>query len=715
WDFGDGGTSTEVHPIHRYDRNMLRHDTVFTVTLVATSNELCRDTAIFDVVIHPYIEAAFTIEDVVGCHPFTVSINNESVSVDTYFWDFGDGTPVINASAPTLTHTYLNTGNSSVVYPLQLVVFNDEGCSDTMVRNITVHPEITANFSTDGLMGCHPLTVIFTDLSVNAVNYLWDFGDGAASVVPSPVHTFNNFGTSDTTFLVTLTTSTSDGECVKSVSWPITVYPQVVSEFTFTNALGCGPFEVTFENLSIGGTNYTWDFGDGNVVTTAVPDPQTHTFINNDFVNPQDFDVSLLVENDWGCTSEAIKTVTVYPDIDAGFVASSTEGCHPLSVDFTNQTSGGQTYVWDFGDGSTSNLQDPVHMFTNTGTADSIYTVRLLSLAPNNVCTDSFFINITVHPYVQANFTIPDHLGCNPFDVVFENSSVGASLFRWDFGDGTDTTTLNTNPIVHQYINTDFINQQDYEITLVAENFAGCTHEIRRTITVEPDIAADFTASQVQGCHPLEVDFTNLSNGADYYHWDFGNGTTSLETDPSQTFTNIGSADTTYRVWLYATASNHVCKDSTFVDIVVHPYIMADFTFQEQVNCTPSLVRFNNASVGGTTYFWQFGDGSDTTTTDTNPVLHTFTNTSFVNNGIYQVTLTVENAAGCSDQIVKTVEVYPAIEALFSTSTDEGCHPLDVDFSNLSNGGYTYSWDFGDGASSGADAPNHTFTNFTSA
>jgi PKD repeat protein len=715
WDFGDGGTSTELHPIHRYERNLLRHDTVFTVTLVATTNEFCRDTATFDVVIHPYIEAAFTVEDVVGCHPFVVDINNESIGVDTYEWYFGDGTPVSNDASPTLSHIYLNTGASSVVYPLTLIVYNDEGCSDTLVRNITVHPEITANFSSTGLVGCHPLTVTFTDLSLNAVTYLWDFGDGAASVLPSPVHTYSNFGTTDTTFMVTLTTSTADGECVKSISWPVVVYPQVIAEFTFPYAQGCGPFQVDFENLSIGGTHFTWDFGDGTTIDTVLADPQTHTFINTGFINPQDFDVSLLAENDYGCTSEAIKTVTVYPDIVAGFTASDTIGCHPLEVQFTNVTTGGQAFVWDFGDGSTSNDLDPVHSFSNTGSVDSIYTVKLRTLAPNNICADSFYMDITVHPYIQANFTVPVDEGCNPLEVVIHNSSVQGDVFRWDFGDGGDTITFNTDPISHLYINTDYNLRQSYEITLVAENLAGCSDEIRRSITVEPDIDAAFVADQVQGCHPLTVDFSNLSNGAAYYHWDFGNGTTSMESDPIHTFTNIGLSDSTYRVWLFATAPNHICRDSIFIDILVHPYIMADFTFQEQVNCTPSEVTFNNASVGGFSYFWEFGDGTDTTTLDMNPVTHTFVNADFANNGVFQVQLSVVSAAGCSDQVVKTVEVYPAIEALFSSDVDEGCHPLEVDFTNLSSGGYTFSWDFGDGASSEADNPGHTFTNFTDA
>ncbi|RPI44085.1 MAG: PKD domain-containing protein, partial [Bacteroidetes bacterium] len=368
WDFGDGGTSTEQNPIHLYDRNLLRHDTTFTVTLVATSNEFCRDTALVDVVVHPFIEAAFTVEDVVGCHPFVVEINNESTGVDTYYWDFGDGSPVSHDASPTLSHTYLNPGVASTVYPLRLVVTNEEGCSDTLVRNITVHPEITASFSTDGLEGCHPMMVTFTNLSVNAVTYLWEFGDGSGSVEQSPVHTFTNFGTTDTTYLVTLTTSTADGECVKSISWPIRIHPQVMAQFTFTGALGCGPLEVTFENQSLGGTTFTWDFGDGNVVNTADPGPQTHHFVNNDYFNIQVFDVILTVENDAGCTAQKMKQVAVYPAIETSFTASDTEGCHPLQVNFTNLSQGAASHVWEFGDGSASGLSGPSHLFTNTGT-----------------------------------------------------------------------------------------------------------------------------------------------------------------------------------------------------------------------------------------------------------------------------------------------------------------------------------------------------------
>jgi len=237
-----------------------------------------------DILVHPYIEAAFSVNDILGCHPFPVTITNRSVGVDRYLWNFGDGSPVLTTDSPTIDHVYLNGGNSAVVYPLQLIVFNEEGCSDTLTRYITVHPDITPNFSTSALNGCHPLTVTFTDLSVKAVNYFWNFGDGSSSVTPSPVHTFTNFGSTDTTYTVTLTVSTADGECVKSVSWPILVHPQVIAGFTLPKFIDCNPSEIIFENISIGGDTYTWDFGDGSDTITTDLGPVIHTFVNTGFV-----------------------------------------------------------------------------------------------------------------------------------------------------------------------------------------------------------------------------------------------------------------------------------------------------------------------------------------------------------------------------------------------------------------------------------------------
>jgi PKD repeat protein len=714
WEFGDGGSSTLENPVHEYDRNLTGADIVYTVKLLVTSEELCRDSAFFDIVVHPYIEAAFTAENVTACHPFDLIIDNLSVGAVYYNWDFGDGT-TSSAPDPIIFHTYLNTTGATVVYPLSLIIENDQGCTDTLIRNITVHPELTANFQADLFEGCSPLTVTFTDLSLNAETWFWEFGDGASSAQQGPVHTFTNYGTSDSIYMVTLTTTSGNGLCIKSVSWPILVHGISEADFSVSRALDCTPSQITFENLSTGGINYTWDFGDGTIFSTADKGPVSHIYVNAGFIASQDFEVVLSVQNYAGCNSEARRTITVYPDIIAEFSASVTEGCHPLSVDFTNLTDGGSTFFWDFGNGSSSSLQNPSNIFTNTGTTDSLYTVTLFSTASNNTCRDTFSLDILVHPYVNASFTIPETLDCSPFDILIENNSVNASVFRWDFGDGNDSITYNTDTFMHRFYNPGFTLQQEYEITLIAENFAGCTSEARRKVTVQPDIVASFAPDQVQGCHPLAVEFTNSSQGAAYYLWDFGNGNSSALQNPSAIFTNTGLADTTYRVVLVAMAANHMCIDSDTVEITVHPLIRAEFHLMENIACSPSMVTLNNASRGAESFYWNFGDGTDTTTTDMGPVVHNFVNPGFISPADFIVTMRAVNFAGCTDEMSRTVQVYPAIEAAFSASIDEGCHPMTVNFSNESSGGFTYSWDFGDGSSTSSTSPTYTFMNFTDA
>ena len=713
WNFGDGGTSTATNPVHIYDRNLADHDTVYRVSLLAVSDEICTDTSFFDITVHPYLEALFTIENITGCHPFTVTVNNQSTGADHYAWSFGDGSPVISTSAPSFDHTYLNTSDSTRVFTLRLIVSNDQGCSDTLSRLITIHPELSANFTADHFTGCHPMTVNFTDLSMHAELWAWDFGDGTSSPTPSPIHVFNNFGNNDTTYLVTLTTSTFDGECIKFVSWPITVHPDVEAEFSFPAAYGCNPFEAGFSNLSNGGLNYTWDFGDGSVVTTPDTASISHVFVNTDFVNIKNFQVSLLAENAAGCKSQVIKTIHVYPDIISGFTPSETEGCHPLSVGFTNQSSGGDSYIWDFGDGSSSYQTNSSHLFGNSGTIDSIYTVKLVSISPNHICRDTSSTTIRIHPLVEADFKIPDNSGCNPFELYLENTSVNGSIFRWDFGDGRDTVTNTTGSLTHVLNNSDFVNAATFQVRLEAESSAGCKSQVTRSVNVEPAIEAVCSADQYEGCQPLNVSFTNLSSGAAYYRWDFGDGTSSQAENPVKSFTNNGTADIDYKVWLHAFASNHECRDSFPVTIRVHPYLKAEFTSPDNIQCSPSSVVYNNTSLGGSIFHWEFGDGSDTVTHATGPVSHIYTNPGYTSNMAFPVILTVENGAGCISRFRDTVEVYPSIRAGFNVSTREGCHPLEVAFTNNQQGGLTCFWDFGDGSTSEAESPVHTFTNFT--
>jgi PKD repeat protein len=710
WDFGDGGTSTEVNPVHLYERNLTGHDTVYTVTLIVTSNEFCTDTMRADILVHPYIEAAFAVNDIVGCDPFTININNQSVGADYYIWDFGDGSPLSYTDDPAFQHTYYNPGNSAVTYPLQLIVLNEEGCSDTLIRYITVHPVITANYTATAFEGCHPLTVTFTDLSQNAVTYFWEFGDGASSTEPSPIHTFTNFGTSDTTYMVTLTTSTADGECVKSISWPVLVHGNVLAGFTIDQSAGCNPLEITLVNTSYGGSVYTWDFGDGTVINTSDPGPVTYTFTNTDFLNPRIFEVVLTAENDAGCTSQAVRNITVLPDIQALFDASSTEGCHPLSVDFTNLSNGSQTFIWDFGDGTSSNLSDPSHMFSNTGSSDSTYTVTLVTISPDNECQDSYSVNITVHPYINAEFTFEENYQCSPFALQLNNASVGGDFFHWDFGDGSDTTTTDLNPIFHTFNNSGFDDIAVFQVTLTATSNEGCSDVITRPVMVYPDILADFSMNIEEGCHPLQVEFTNLTNNGFYYVWEFGDGSTSTSESPVHTFTNFTDAPVTVQVHLTA-ISKYFCVSGITREVIIHPKPKALFETDRVVDCPPFDIVISNNSLNADHYRWNFGDGTSLDTDSSLPVNHIYDN---LTGDIltYSIRLTTTSDFGCIDSAIQNINVYPRTIAAFS-SNDEGCSPLTVYYTNESVLGESYFWQFGDGMTTSVKDPTHTYFNFT--
>jgi PKD repeat protein len=710
WDFGDGGTSSLPDPVHLYDRNMTDHDTTYVVTLIATSAEFCTDTAVTVITVHPYIEALFAVDDIVGCHPFEITVSDLSTGADEYIWDFGDGTPALLTSSPTLTHTYLNTGNGTAYYDLMLIVRNSEGCTDTLVRTITVYPEITANFTASAFDGCHPLEVTFTNLSLNAMTYYWDFGDGSSSAEFSPVHTFTNFGMSDVTYQVTLVVSTGNGECVKSISWPITVHGNVAADFALPVASGCSPFEAVIENRSNGGDTYHWDFGDGSDTLTNDLLAFRHTFVNTDFSNTRTFDIRLVAENNAGCTDTVHRTITVLPDISASFTASPADGCHPLDVIFTNLSQGASSYMWDFGDGTSSFIQDPIHTYNNRGDGDTTYIVTLRAYSPDNSCSSVYSSSITVHPEINAGFTIPVQSGCNPFTVTLYNNSAGGDEFHWVFGDGTDTVTYNTDPIEHLFINTDFNNPETFEIILTAFSSSGCSSEYTRTVVVEPAITAGMAADITEGCHPLPVTFTNTSQGGYTYVWDFGDGTSSGTFSPTHTFSNFTDSIVTRHVLLTATSVKN-CISTVSMDVTVHPKPKALFETDKVIDCPPSTFRMNNSSLNADLYAWNFGDGSVLSVNNTDPVDHVFDNQG---NQIaaYIIRLTASTSYGCVDSTMHTVNIYPATRADF-TMNDEGCSPLTSSFINESELGDSYLWDFGDGTLTSVKDPSHIYFNFS--
>ena len=335
--------------------------------------------------------------------PFTVKFTDTSSGqVDSYSWNFGDS--LLGYASPgsdaTTTHTYAQAG----IYTVRLTVTNSGG-TDSMVKKIAVGqnsvdlvpPNPSAMADADVFSGNAPLEVHFTDASVyyTTSKYypMWDFGDGTTSLESNPTHTYTQPGT----YTVKLAATNLGGTDYDALT--ITVYPAVV--LTSPTPLGGGALGlaapvagfdadtsqgliVEFIDTSSGQVeSFSWDFGDGGVAAGVGPDAsQAH-----EYANPGEYPVSLTVSNSGGSdtvTGTIIVSLTPPPDavpdvLRAEIGAMPVEGPAPLTVQFADRSMGNVVgREWNFGDGSFSDLPDPVHTYTEPG----IYTVHLTIAAP---------------------------------------------------------------------------------------------------------------------------------------------------------------------------------------------------------------------------------------------------------------------------------------------------------------------------------------------
>ncbi|MFM7671616.1 MAG: PKD domain-containing protein [Bacteroidota bacterium] len=342
--------------------------------------------------------------------------------------------------------------------------------------------------------GCVPLIVDFKDTIANGVFYEWSFGDGSAQIVtntPNASYQFQNAGLYNVMLVA-----------VDSASCNIrdTAYMQIrVSDLKATVGFQpvklppCGQFNYRFDNTSVppaprpfSGQSFQWDFGDGSPRVTTGSAPAFHTF-----PAPGTYNVKLILVDTGYCNGpdSLIIPVSVATNVRASFSTPS-EGCRPYQAVFTNNSISGQTYSWDFGDGATSALPSPTHVYNNPG----LYNVVLLVANPNtcnSTDTARFTIRVLDAPIASFGFSPVQPLANTPTTFT-NNSSIDAVRFRWDFGDGDSLITTSRTPVVHQYRATG-----QFQACLTAYNSLGCPRQICQSVQalVQPaiDVPTAFT------------------------------------------------------------------------------------------------------------------------------------------------------------------------------------------------------------------------------
>ncbi len=372
-----------------------------------------------------------------------------------------------------------------------------------------------------------------------------------------------------------------------------------------------------------------------------------------------------------------------------------------LEAIFTNTSTGSYTTsFWNFDNGNTSSLTNPIDTFINNGSYNVCLTVS------DSLCTSTFCdtIVVTTGNPCYANFATSIN-GLTLNLTPYSTSDNGAIKNYWDFGDGnTSITTLN-DTLSHNYA-----APGTYTVSLAMnDTISWCGDTLYQTVTISAPCGAVANYSFTYGSNG-DVNFTSLSTGSfTSEDWSFGDGTPpDSSSNPTHNFLLNG----TYQVCLTAIDSNQGCT-VTYCDTVtvtnaignVCTSFNAGFTYTDNGN---GNFQFNDNSTGLPTDFtWNFGDGNQSTVTNPN---HTYTN-----NGTYVVSLNIyDSLTNCQDYYFYTISVSgatggPQCNASFVIVPDSASPSNVIVYNTATGSNLTYFWNFGDGNTSTLQYPNYTY------
>lgn len=690
WNFGNGNNfSGQVPP----DQSYLTPGN-FTASLTVTATTSCVHTRTASIIVRstpvPNFPVFANCVNAVSNFSSTSTVTGTS-AINSYTWNFGDGTPISTSPNPSHTYTAANT------YTVKLIVAT-AFCLDSIKQQISINVKPTANFVFTPTVACPPFVSSFSNTTLNGVNYIWRFGTSptATSSANNPTFTYINATQNIQNYTVALISVTGAG-CSDSIKKVIAVYPEPVASYTTATNAGCSPIIFTFSNTTIGGDTYDWSFGDGGVSTQT---NTTHTFTNIalSFITRT---VQLIATNPFGCKDTTSQTYQIFPEPFINFTMTPGDGCTPLQVNFSS-VPGIITYTWDYGDGSPlSNATNSItHTYTNATNSNLTYTAVLMA-ANAFGCVDTTYGYPVVYPKPVPAYSLTPSVGCSPLAVTFSNTSIGSATNFWQFGNGQSSSQVNP---VTTYTNARGASSQTFTAKLVVTSINNCKDSINKQVKLFDHPQAIFTLDS-PACSPKLITFFNTSIYSQGYNWSFGDGNVSSLTDPTNFYVNTATFNQTFPIRLIVT-SNDGCKDTLIVPLVVHPKPNFFISSRPDSGCTPLTVRFNNV-VGVQLYQWNFGDGN---TANIGNVENLFVNNTPADR-VFNVQMIATDIYGCKDTALKDIKVFPRPNAFFKADPVQVFIPNQpVQCYNLSSGAVSYVWNFGDGGTSTETSPSHKYT-----
>ncbi len=486
------------------------------------------------------------------------------------------------------------------------------------------------------------LNVQFINNSYGGTNYAWDFGDPTTttdvSTAFAPSYNYPDTGTYIARMIVN-----PGWPCTDTAYIEINLHDELITNITNTDSLCLqnNQYDFVATTNRTSDVSYSWNFGNNASPTNAVNDnASTH------FTTEGQHRVILTTSHGL-CENKDTVHVVVIPQPKADFNVPSNYKCEGLEVTFINNTSNATIHLWDFGvNNETSTVRNPTFEFPAPGTYNVSYYASSTPL-----CIDSSKLTITVNEELEVSFTQSPNqcIIDNSFDFIGTVSGPPSAVYYYTFHSGTSTPTINGKDA----LNIEYETTGWHNVTLTGQ-FENCTKTDTSRVFIYASPTIGFGLQNGLQCAPFIANFINYSTADSpmFFEWNFGDGSTSNETNPSYVYENSGSYPVTLSV-----KTEDGCIDTLYltqVDLInIHPKPIADFKVdRNEVDICNSLVSFTNTSVGEEKYLYNFDELNSTSTLENPQYL-------FSEGGDHFITLIVTSDQGCTDTTMNKVFVEP--------------------------------------------------------
>ena len=386
------------------------------ITLSVEDNG-CESTSTTDTILVNEAKAEFNYTLLNNCVPIDILFQDSSINPVSWDWNFDS---VLSSNSQNLIQQFQNFPDDSI----QLNITDVNGCTDSIYKKIVNN--FNSNFIVSDTIICFGTSITFIPESEVVSIFQWDFGDGNVSFDSISSHFYQSPGFYD----IKLTVSDGQGCIDSTILYDFIEVKQVIADFSQVNNGVCPPVVTTFTNLSSGGSNYFWDFGDN--LNSILQNP-AHTYSTGGY-----YDVSLISSDDFGCadTLEILNLVNI-PGPILDFNIDQVFGCDSITISIIDNSLNTSSYLYNFGDGFTSNFQNPTHIYSSPGSFQ-ITLVGEDSTGCQVAFTSSEIITVDVSPL--ANFQVSDTNLCIGESFSITNSSIFANNHQWIYGSLIDNS-----------------------------------------------------------------------------------------------------------------------------------------------------------------------------------------------------------------------------------------------------------------------------------